>query len=109
MTQEARYPKLPLEFTKCPNCECEDTVAMEVVAEEVERGAVTPGMGGALIISQVIVRDQMKNILSYPVINYMADACLECGTLYVRKAAITVDIPKLQVKPKNPLDPNRRN
>jgi len=75
------------EFDKCPNCGGTRRLAGEVDEEQIEKGAMEPGLkyglqqvGGPILdprkASQILVGTRV------PAVFVLLDVCMDCGTLY---------------------------
>ena len=90
---------MTLDFTQCPNCGGEKSLANQVMQEEVAKGKIPKTTKAFLFQHQSIISNPTGQWLSAPMILSFYDVCVDCGTVYcihaeVRTAVLGDKIPK---------------
>ena len=78
--------KFPIEFKECPNCGSTRRIAQTIIDEQIEKGLAGKDTIGISSVTNSVLWDQRKMLLSVPVLTCLEDVCLDCGTKYCIKA-----------------------
>jgi len=78
--------KFPIEFKQCPCCGSTKRIAQTIIDEQIKKGLAGKDTIGASNVTNAVIWDQRKILLSVPILTCFEDICLMCGTKYCIKA-----------------------
>ena len=92
-------------FDKCPSCGSTNKIAQGIIDDLKKEGKIRSQMGGAAMVTMVILMDPAVGTLRVTQLTTMYDICAECGALYCILAKTdSVPAPTLQQMPPMPME-----